>query len=346
MRDKPIIGLLLGDPTGIGPEISVKLLERTELYDLARIVIIGDQRIFKMGQRVLGKEFSLPVIPEIHDAALSGPQPVILDYPTIGPEEVTYKKVSALAGKAVYETLGHAIELALAKKIDGLVFAPLHKEAMGLGGCPYHAEIDLFKDRFNCPDVPGEINILEDMWTTRVTSHVPIQAVSALITRPRVHGAIAYIDTELKQFGFKTPRIAVAALNPHAGEGGRCGTEEIDVIGPAVAQARADGIRVDGPFPADTIFLRVQREGYQGVVSMYHDQGQIATKLLGFDKGVTLHGGMPVPITTPAHGTAFGRAGEGRANPEGMIRAFRIACRIAAINMGETSYHYKKERKP
>ena len=329
MKNKPVVGILLGDPTGIGPEIVAKMLERVNLYALAHIVIIGDQRIFNMGQQVIGKNFSFPVITEINDAVFSDDQPVVLDYPSIAPEDVTYKQVSAKAGKAVYDTLEFAIGLVLEERIEGIVFAPLHKEAMGLGGCPYHAEIDLFKDRFNCPDVKGEINILEGMWTTRVTSHVPIQAVSALITKPAVSGAIGYIDNELKQSGIEAPRIAVTALNPHAGEGGRCGTEEIDVIAPAIQQARAEGIRVEGPFPADTIFLRVQKEGYQGVVSMYHDQGQIATKLLGFDKGVTLHGGMPVPITTPAHGTAFGRAGEGRANPEAMVRAFQVACELA-----------------
>ena len=329
MKNKPVVGILLGDPTGIGPEIVAKMLERVDLYALAHIVIIGDQRIFNMGQQVIGKKFSFPVITEINDAVFSDDQPVVLDYPSIAPEDVTYKQVSAKAGKAVYDTLEFAIGLVLEERIEGIVFAPLHKEAMGLGGCPYHAEIDLFKDRFNCPDVKGEINILEGMWTTRVTSHVPIQAVSALITKPAVSGAIGYINNELKQSGIEAPRIAVTALNPHAGEGGRCGTEEIDVIAPAIQQARAEGIRVEGPFPADTIFLRVQKEGFQGVVSMYHDQGQIATKLLGFDKGVTLHGGIPVPITTPAHGTAFGRAGEGRANPEAMIRAFQVACELA-----------------
>ena len=154
-------------------------------------------------------------------------------------------------------------------------------------------------------------------------------AVGALVTKTRVYETICLLYSQLQHFGIETPRVAVTALNPHAGEGGRCGTEEMDVIAPAVQQAQAAGMKVEGPFPADTIFLRVKKENYQGVVSMYHDQGQIATKLLGFDRGVTLHGGMPVPITTPAHGTAFGRAGEGRANPEATIRAFQIVCRLA-----------------
>jgi len=329
MNKKPVIGVLLGDPTGIGPEIIAKLFDRTELYGLAEIVIIGDKRIFEMGQGVVGAEFSFHTVQDMDDVPLDNDQPVVLDYPTISPEDVTYKKVSAKAGKAVYDTLEFAVKLAIDKKIDGIVFAPLHKEAMGLGGCPYHAEIDLFKDRFDCPHVLGEINVLDDMWTTRVTSHVPIREVSALITKHRVYGTIGYLNKELEQFGIEDPHIAVTALNPHAGEGGLCGTEEIDVIAPAIQQAKTEGINVEGPFPADTIFLRVKKENFQGIVSMYHDQGQIATKILGFDKGVTLHGGMPVPITTPAHGTAYGRAGEGRANPEAMTRAFQIGCQLA-----------------
>jgi len=149
MEKKPVIGVLLGDPTGIGPEIIAKLFNRTELYGLADIVIIGDRRIFEMGQEVVATELSFPVFNRIDDIPPNPDEPVVLDYPTIAPEDVTYKKVSVKAGKAVYDTLEFAVSLALDKKIDGIVFAPLHKAAMGLGGCPYHAEIDLFKDRFN-----------------------------------------------------------------------------------------------------------------------------------------------------------------------------------------------------
>lgn len=329
MKQKPVIGLLLGDPTGIGPEIVAKLLTQEKLYGLARIVVIGDQRIFKMGQQVIGAEFSFPVIRRMDDRPTDSKLPVVLDFPTISPEEVTYKKVSAKAGKSVFETLEFTLRLALDKKIDGFVFGPFHKEAMGLGGCPYHAEIELFKDRFKRPKVHGEINVLEDMWTTRVTSHVPLKDVSSLITPARVVETIGLLHDQLKQYGIEAPRIAVTALNPHAGENGKCGTEEIEVIAPAIQTAKENGMKVAGPYPADTIFLRVKQEGFSGIVSMYHDQGQIATKLLGFDKGVTLHGGMPIPITTPAHGTAFGRAGEGRANPDAMVRAFQIACQLA-----------------
>lgn len=330
MKNKPVIGVLLGDPTGIGPEILAKLLTQTELYDLAQIVIIGDKRIFEMGQQIAGVEFSFPVVKDIAEASFDSGQPVILDYPTIAPEEVTYKQVNAKAGKAVYETLSFTIELSLNRKIDGFMFAPLQKEAMSLGGNPFDSELELFKDRYNRPDVYGEINILDDLWTTRVTSHIPLKEVSALITKERVYTTIGVLNRELKRFGLEKPHLAVAALNPHAGDGGIFGTEEIDVIGPAVKQTQAEGIYAEGPFSADTLFRRVEKEKFNGIVSMYHDQAQIATKLLGFERGVTLLAGMPLAVTTPGHGTAHDIAGENRANPSAIIRAFQIVCQLTA----------------
>jgi 4-hydroxy-L-threonine phosphate dehydrogenase PdxA len=326
---KPTIGVLLGDPTGVGPEITAKLLAHTELYPLANILIIGDQRIFKMGQQVANVPLSFPVVTRIEEVSFDGNTPVLLDYPTMAPEEVTYKKVNAKAGKSVYETLSFSVDLSLAQKIDGILFAPLHKEAMIQGGCPFHSEFELFKDRYRRPDVHGEINILDNLWTTRVTSHIALKEVAALITKERVLTTIGVLNRELKTFGLEKPHLAVSALNPHGGEGGMFGTEEMTEIAPAIKRAQADGIDVEGPFPADTIFRRVEKDKFDGIINMYHDQGQVATKLLGFERGVTLHGGMPAPISTPAHGTAFGRAGENRASDTAIIRAFQIVCQLA-----------------
>jgi 4-hydroxythreonine-4-phosphate dehydrogenase len=327
---KPVIGVLLGDPTGVGPELVAKLLSRTELYPLAHVLVIGDQRLFQMGQEVARVSLPFPVVSRIEEASFSAGVPVVLDYPTMAPAEVTYKRVNARAGKSVYETLSLAIDLSLAGKIDGLLFSPLHKEAMIQGGCPFHSEFELFKDRYARPEVYGEINILDNLWTTRVTSHIALKEVGALITRDRVFTTIGVLDRELKTFGIAQPHLAVSALNPHGGEGGLFGTEEIEEIGPAIKRAQAEGIHAEGPFPADTIFRRVEKDRFDGVINMFHDQGQVATKLLGFERGVTLHGGMPVPITTPAHGTAFGRAGENRADATAIGRAFEIVCQLAA----------------
>lgn len=327
---KPTLGVLLGDSSGIGPEIVAKLVSRSEIHERANVVIVGDYRVFRMGQKIAGLAQPVTLTDDIDPARCEIGRPLFYDYPTISDREVTLGKVNPKSGKAVFDTLSVALDLALAKKIDGFVFAPFNKEAMILGGSPYHSELDYFKVRFNRPNIPGEVSVLDDLWTTRVTSHIGIGQVSALITRENVYNTIRFLADVLRTFGIENPRLAVSALNPHAGEGGMFGSEEKEAISPAIEMAKAEGISAEGPFPADTIYLRIKNGNYQAVVSMYHDQGQIATKLLGFDRGVTVHGGLPAAIATPAHGSAFDIAGRGRANPDGIIRAFLIAGRLAA----------------
>jgi len=330
IEKKPTLGVLLGDSSGIGPEIVAKLVGRSEIYKLANVVIVGDYRVFRMGQKIAGLSHPVTLTDHIDSVQFEIGRPVFYDYPTISDEEVTLGKVNPKSGKAVIDTLSFILDLAIDKKIDGFIFAPFNKEAMILGGLPYHSELDFFKDKFNKPNILGEVSVLDDLWATRVTSHIGISQVSALITRENVYNTIRFMDSVLRTVGINNPRLAVSALNPHAGEGGMFGPEEKEAISPAIELAKADGIHAEGPFPADTIFLRIKKEDYNAVISMYHDQGQIATKLLGFDRGVTVHGGLPVAIATPAHGSAFDIAGQGIANPEGLTRAFLIASRLAA----------------
>jgi 4-hydroxythreonine-4-phosphate dehydrogenase len=334
---KPTMGVLLGDSSGIGPEIVAKLISRAEIYETANVVIVGDQRIFRMGQKVAGLSQPVTVTNNLDTVRFETGRPVLYDYPTISDAEVTVGKVNPQSGKAVFKTLSFALDLALDRKIDGFIFAPFNKEAMILGGMPYHSELDFFKDKFNRPDIPGEVNVLDDLWTTRVTSHIGIGQVSALITRENVLKTIRFLNGVLRTFGMTNPRLAVSALNPHAGEGGMFGPEEREAIGPAIETARKEGIDAEGPFPADTIFLRIKQGNYNAIVSMYHDQGQIATKLLGFDRGITVHGGLPIAIATPCHGSAFDIAGRGKANPESITRAFLVASRLAASLKSEAS---------
>lgn len=321
---------MLGDSSGIGPEIVAKLVNRSEIYEQANVLIIGDYRIFRMGQKIARMNDAVTLIDNIDTVDFSADRPAFLDYPTLSEEEVTLGKLNPKSGKAVFSTLLFVLDMALDKKIDGFIFAPFNKEAMTLGGLPHHSELDLFKETFKQPDIPGEVSVLDDLWTTRVTSHVGISQVSALITKESVYKTICFMDRMLRMFGMAAPRIAVSALNPHAGEGGMFGSEEKESIGPAIDMAGAGGILAEGPFPADTIYLRIPEGKYNAVISMYHDQGQIATKLMGFDRGVTVHGGLPVAIATPAHGSAFDIAGQGKAKAEGITRAFLIAGRLAA----------------
>jgi 4-hydroxythreonine-4-phosphate dehydrogenase len=215
-------------------------------------------------------------------------------------------------------------------QLDAIVFAPLNKQAMHLGGSPFPDELHFMADRLQWKRHVSEINVLDNLWTSRVTSHIGLKHVSGLITKQGVYDAIILIHGALRMAGVKEPRLLVAALNPHGGEGGLFGGEEIEAIAPAIEQARSEGIQASGPFPADTIFVRAKRGDCDAIVSMYHDQGQIAMKLMGFERGVTVQGGLPIPITTPAHGTAFDIAGQGKANPQGLYQAFRIACRMGA----------------
>jgi 4-hydroxythreonine-4-phosphate dehydrogenase len=176
----------------------------------------------------------------------------------------------------------------------------------------------------------GEMNVLDDKWMSRATSHVSLRAAIELISRQRIEDALTLADATMRNAGFERPRIAVAALNPHCGENGLFGREEIDIIAPAVANAAARGIACKGPFPADTVFIKGFGPEYDGVLSMYHDQGQIATKLKGFNRGVTVTGGLKTVFTTPAHGTAFDIVGKGVATTGALENAIRLGARLAA----------------
>ena len=327
---KPKVGLLLGDPTGIGPELVARLLAGYDVHEHADPVIIGDQRYFEMGQKIAGVTLSVRLVRRYEDVRFGKREIQFLEFPGASPDEFTIGQLSAKAGKSVLDVLGFTLDLARDGKLDAIVFAPFNKQAMHMGGSPFPDELHFMADRLQWKRHVSEINVLDNLWTSRVTSHVGLGQVSALITKKGVYDAIVLIDGALRLSGVKEPRLLVAALNPHGGEGGLFGNEEIEAIAPAIEQARSEGIQASGPFPADTIFVRARKGACDAIVSMYHDQGQIAMKLMGFERGVTVQGGLPIPITTPAHGTAFDIAGQGKANPQGLYQAFRIACRMGA----------------
>lgn len=325
---KPKIGLLLGDPTGIGPEIVAKLLATTDVQGHAALVVIGDRRIFAMGQRTAGVSLSAQIVRHLEDVRFDSGTLQFLDFPGPSPEEFTVGQVDPKAGKSVLEVLAFALDLARDGKLDAIVFAPLNKQAMHLGGSPFPDELHYLADRLQWKGYISMINVLENLWTSRVTSHVGLRQVSDLITPKAVHDAIVLIHDALRLSGVAKPRVAVAAFNPHGGEGGLFGDEEIRAITPGIQQACSEGIQAAGPFPPDTIFLRAKAGAHDAIVAMYHDQSQIAMKLMGFERGVTVEGGLPIPVTTPAHGTAFDIVGQGKASSQGLYEAFRVACRM------------------
>jgi 4-hydroxythreonine-4-phosphate dehydrogenase len=209
-------------------------------------------------------------------------------------------------------------------------FAPLNKAALRAGGMMHEDELRWFAEVLGHRGPCGEFNVLENLWTSRVTSHIPLKDVAAMLTPERIAEAIALLDTGLRRAGNAAPRIGVCGLNPHNGDNGNFGREEIDIIGPGVRLAATRGHPAAGPYSADTIFVRAKGGAFDGIVTMYHDQGQIAMKLMGFERGVTVQGGLPVAITTPAHGTAYEIAGRGIANTQAMQNALAIAARMGA----------------
>jgi 4-hydroxythreonine-4-phosphate dehydrogenase len=326
----PRVGLLLGDRNGIGPEIAARMLSEPETRERALPVVIGDPAALAEGEAVAGVTLSMVTIDRIEDIdtlnAADGP--VLLPY-TIAAAATTRGEATAAAGREVLDTLAHAARLGAAGALDGIVFAPLNKAAMHLAGIGHEDEMQYLKHVLDCTGEVGELNELDGLWTTRVTSHIPLKDVAGRINETGILRAVHLAQATLSDSGIDRPRIAVCALNPHAGDGGNFGREEIDVIAPAVQKAAADGLAVTGPWPCDTVFVRAQNGEFDAVVTMYHDQGQIAMKLLGFGRGVTVLGGLPMPIATCGHGTAYDIAGQGKAGADSLRNAWRICAGMA-----------------
>lgn len=254
-REKPVLGVLLGDAAGIGPELVAKIIADGFLDAECRPVIIGDKRVLEMGMKTANVSFPVRAIASVKDARFDeGAQ--VLDSGDIDPADVVVGKVAAPNGKACVAAIARAAELCKSGEIEGFVFAPLNKTAIKKAGYDYESEHVLFSELFSVTTPFGEINVVEDVMTSRVTSHIPIKNISADLTTENIARAIALITETLRQTGNEKPRIAIATLNPHCGENGTCGREELDVIAPAVAEAIAAGIDVAGPFSADTVFVR------------------------------------------------------------------------------------------
>jgi 4-hydroxythreonine-4-phosphate dehydrogenase len=316
---RPRIALTLGDPNGIGPEVGVKLAARPRNREQAEIVLFSDPTVVAAGERVAGTVLDLD----------SPGAPALVKLDLVAATDIEPGKATAAGGRAALVALDAAVAAASRGEVDAVVFAPLNKHAMHLAGLDVEDELRHMQRAFGVDGFVSEFNITGAMWTSRVTSHVPLRAVADAITVDGVVDAVRILHRYQVAAGTAAPRIAVTALNPHAGDGGSLGREEIDVIGPAIERARREGIDARGPLPSDTVFVAARRGDYDAVVTMYHDQGQIAMKLLGFERGVTLHGGLPVPIATCASGTAFDIVGRNVANVEGLQSAFDLVATIA-----------------
>ncbi|MBD3255584.1 MAG: 4-hydroxythreonine-4-phosphate dehydrogenase PdxA [Candidatus Lokiarchaeota archaeon] len=321
---KPVLGILLGDATGIGPEILAKISADGRITSWCRPILIGDARVLRMGMKFADVQFPFSVIDDLDQIDLNGPFP-LLDLHNFDPSHSVMGQVSANSGRAMGQQFECALELYNKGIINGLCFAPYNKAALEQGGYNIYK---LFARNLKISWPFGELNVVNNLWVSRVTSHIPLREVPNRLTVKKILGAIRLLNKTIILIGIDQPRIAVASINPHAGEEELFGKEENEIIAPAIALANKKGINAIGPFPADTIFLNAFKGLYDGVTTMYHDQGQIALKLMNFESAVTVIAGLSCPITTPAHGTAFDIAGKGKANPNAMTKAIEIAATI------------------
>ncbi len=329
VSEKPKVALVLGDPNGIGPELAAKLVAEQETSEKAHVVILADKKVLDEGIRIAGVDLNYNATERVSAEMMTGATPVLLTGPVFEGDDSQRGQVSEVSGKYQLACLTKGLELCIEGVVDSMVFAPLNKEAMHLAGLEHEDESGLFLDVLNHKGDFGLLNTLGNLWTSRATSHVSHRQVSELLSEESIMTAARVLDKALRASGNDDPKIAVAGLNPHAGDGGMFGSEEIDIIEPAVKQAQQEGINVSGPFPPDTIFLMGRDGKYDAIVTMYHDQGQIAMKLMGFDHGVTVHAGLEYPVTTSAHGSAYDIAGQGIANVRALKEAFLLACSMS-----------------
>jgi 4-hydroxythreonine-4-phosphate dehydrogenase len=337
---RPRIALVTGDPAGIGPELSARLLADPATVQRADLLVITSRAAIEDAVSITGRPFAFVAGPIERFRGRPLDAPALLDWAGATAPAFERGVAGAANGAWMLDALRLALGLCSAGDADAILFAPLNKAALRAGGMDHPDELHFFCEVLGFTGPCVEFNVLEGLWTSRVTSHVPLKDVASLITVEGVAEGVQLLHTGLRSAGLDAPRLAVCGLNPHNGDGGAFGREEIDVIGPGVELARSRGYPADGPFPADTAFVRAIRKdglGYDGVLTMYHDQGQIAMKLMGFERGVTVPGGLPMPIATPAHGTAYEIAGRGVANDGAMRNAFALACRMAQARRSRAS---------
>ncbi|WP_040485332.1 PdxA family dehydrogenase [Lutibaculum baratangense] len=327
---RPIVALVPGDCTGIGPELTAKVLAGGRMADRARLVVVGDRRVLERGMREAGVSFDVDIVASPADADWSSPAVPMVDLGNIDPDALPLGEASPDSGRLTGDTLAAAIGFSGQGMVEAISFAPLNKQALFKGGWRFPDEHKMFAHLLKHEGPFSEMNVLDGQWMTRVTSHVSLREAIDLVTFDSICRALRLADDTMRKAGIERPRIAVAALNPHNGEGGLFGREEIDIIRPAVEAMAAEGIACEGPFPSDTVYLKAFAGQYDGVTAMYHDQGQIATKLKGFNKGVTVTAGLDTVFTTPAHGTAYDIVGKGVADPGAYESAITLAAKLAS----------------
>lgn len=329
--EKPTIAIMMGDPSGIGPEIVVKTLVQQATHRICRPLVVGHPKVMNDICAVVGADLRFRAISDLSQARFSASDIDVLCPEGVAIDRIIWGKMDPAMGRVSGLCLARAFQLAMDGQAHGVVAAPLHKEAFHLAGYEYPDELAFLADLSGSPD-PAIMGVAGAVWTVAIAEHVAFRDILAFIKKDRILSDISKLHETLKQTGLASPRIAVAALNVHAGEGGLLGREEIDEIAPAIHEARDAGMNIEGPVPADMVFVRAFRGDFDGVVCMHHDQANIARKLQPMNQGATIFAGLPVPYGTTAHGTAFDIAGQGIADPGSLQAALKYVVRLSSRN--------------
>lgn len=321
---KPIIAIPMGDAAGIGPEITVRALADKMIQEIARCVVVGDKDVLEDAIRFSGVDLRIKCIEEPANGDYTPGVLNLIDLDNIDMNALKIGEIQAMTGQAAYEYIKKATELCLAHKADVLSTTAINKESLKLAEVPYigHTEIVGALTGTKNPLTMFQVRNLRVFFLTR---HVSLRKACDLVTKDSLLTFIRDCVKALEVLGVKNPKIAVAGLNPHSGEHGLFGTEEVDHVIPAVLEAKARGIDIEGPIGADSVFYQALNGRYDAVLSLYHDQGHIATKMVDFERTISITNGMPILRTSVDHGTALDIAGKGIASPVSMIEAIRLA---------------------
>lgn len=320
MVSDPVFLLTMGDPAGIGPEISIKALASSKLS--MNVVIIGDLKVLQYTAEKLGMSVCFHSIEKFSDFKRNAIN--VLDCSIIRPDQFETGKAQKNCGEASYKYILKAIQLVLKKEAAAVTTNPINKESLKMAGINYPGHTEIFAAETGCNKF-SMMFYLDHIGVAHVTTHCSLRKAIDLITKDRIMNHIRLLNSAMKQLGVKKPRIAVGGLNPHAGENGLFGDEEIKHISPAISDARKEGINASGPYPPDTVFMRAFKGEFDGIVSMIHDHGFVALKSRNFQNGVNITIGLPIIRTSVGHGTAYDIAGKGIASPQSLITALNAA---------------------
>jgi len=333
---KPVIAVTMGDPAGSGPEIILKALKGSDVSSRASFIIFGDYNVFRKAAEIVNAtDLKLVKIEDVTEYVDHPSSINIFDLKNVDLSKLVYGKPSVLGGKASYEAIVEAVKHALSNKVHAIVTAPISKESLNMAGYNYPGHTELLADLTNSSDVKMML-VAGAFKVVHVTTHVSLRKAIELIKKDNVLKTIRLAHKSLVElFGLSDPKIGVSGLNPHAGESGLFGEEEIREISPAVQEAASEGIKVTGPYPPDTIFYRAYyNRQFDSTVAMYHDQGHIAVKMVGFMEGVNLSLGLPIIRVSPDHGTVWGKAGKGTASEGATVEAMKLAIELASKKFG------------